>query len=67
MTGYYWYCACTTPFCIGGPTRYWIRHWQGIVLPGHWVSLHSTTNSRYLKWDLTGAGGGTQVSLAGQY
>jgi hypothetical protein len=67
MTGYYWYCACTTPFCIGGPTCYWIQHWQGIVLPGHWVSLHTTTDNSFLKWDLTGAGGGTQVSLAGQY
>jgi hypothetical protein len=67
LFGYYWECACTTPFCIGGPDCFWIQYWQGVVLPGHWVSLNASAHNQYLQWNLTGAGGNTQVSLAATY
>jgi hypothetical protein len=63
----YWDCFCTTPFCIGGPECHWLRHWHGLVLPGHWLSAELNANNHYLRWRLEGAGGGTQVSLAARY
>lgn len=67
FTAYYWHCACTTPFCIGGPTCVWIEFWEGLVLPGHWVSIDVNGNGNYVQWALNGAGSDTQVSLAARY
>jgi hypothetical protein len=63
----YWECFCGSPFCVGGPTCLWINFWSGLVLPGHWLSVDVTAHSRYIRWRLEGAGGGTQVSLAARY
>ncbi|MET7620340.1 hypothetical protein [Streptomyces sp. NPDC005408] len=67
FTSYYWKCACTTPFCIGGPTCVWIEFWEGFVLPGHWLSMNVTGGDHYIQWTLNGAGADTQVSLAARY
>ncbi|MFJ4123551.1 hypothetical protein ACIP3U_19780 [[Kitasatospora] papulosa] len=67
FTSYYWKCACTTPFCIGGPTCLWIEFWEGVVLPGHWLSVDVTGGNHYIQWTLNGAGADTQVSLAARY
>lgn len=67
FTAYYWKCACTTPSCIGGPTCVWIEFWEGVVLPGHWVSVDVTGRDHYVQWTLNGAGADTQVSLAARY
>jgi hypothetical protein len=65
----YWSCACVTPFCIGGQQCLWGLFWSAIVVPGHWVSMGVNGNggSHYIQWNLSGAGGGTQVSLAASY
>lgn len=63
-----WECVCVGPFCIGGHDCYWVEQWKGLVIPGHWLSLRTTaSDASYLRWDLTGAGGDTQVSLCAQY
>ena len=68
FTLYRWICICSGPFCIGGHHCYWLEDWQGIVVPGHWVSIHHTSSdSEYVQWTLEGAGTDTQVSLAATY
>ena len=68
LTLYRWICICSGPFCIGGEDCYWVENWRGVVVPGHWVSVHHTSSdNEYVQWNLTGAGGNTQVSLAAQY
>jgi hypothetical protein len=65
---YFWDCWCIGPFCAFGSGCAWFQFWQGVVVPGHWVSMDATNaNNRYLRWDLTGAGGNTQVSVAARY
>jgi hypothetical protein len=62
-----WECVCGGPFCIGGTQCYWVEFWDGLVVPGHWVSIGVTGGGHYIKWSLDGAGANTQVSLAAQY
>ena len=62
-----WECVCGGPFCIGGTDCYWVEFWHGLILPGHWVSQGITGGDHYIRWNLDGAGGNTQVSLAARY
>lgn len=63
-----WECVCAGPFCIGGHHCFWVQNWQGLVLPGHWLSVDThSSDSVYLRWELTGAGADTQVSFAARY
>jgi hypothetical protein len=65
---YFWDCWCLGPFCVFGSGCAWFQFWQGVVVPGHWVSMDATNvGNRYLQWSLTGAGGSTQVSVAAKY
>lgn len=64
---YFWECSCTTPFCIGGPDCHWFENWKALVEPGYWISANTTGSSKYLQWNLSGAGGGTPVSIAAKY
>lgn len=66
FAAYYWECVCPGPFCIGGTTCYWIEFWDGLILPGHWVSIDISGGGHYVKWSLDG-GPNTQVSLAARY
>ena len=34
-----WECVCGGPFCIGGTQCYWVEFWDGLIVPGHWVSI----------------------------
>ena len=63
-----WECVCVGPFCIGGHDCFWVENWQGLVVPGHWLSVDTRpSDNKYLRWNLDGAGGDTQVSLAAKY
>jgi hypothetical protein len=62
-----WECVCGGPFCIGGTQCYWVEFWDGLIVPGHWVSAGVTGGGHYIRWSLDGAGPNTQVSLAAQY
>jgi hypothetical protein len=62
-----WECVCGGPFCIGGTQCYWVEFWDGLVVPGHWVSIGVTGGGHYVRWNLDGAGPNTQVSLAARY
>jgi hypothetical protein len=65
----YWYeCACLAPFCIGGQQCYWVSMWNGLIVPGHWVSVGTpSANGNYIQWDLNGAGTNVSVSMAAKY
>ncbi|MCE5292107.1 MAG: hypothetical protein LLG14_23090 [Nocardiaceae bacterium] len=45
----------------------WVEFWNAVILPGHWVSNGVTGQNKFIKWELTGAGPNTQVSLAARY
>lgn len=45
----------------------WIEFWNGVVVPGFWVSNSVTGNGNHIKWELAGAGPNTQVSLAARF
>jgi hypothetical protein len=63
-----WECICSGPFCIGGHHCFWVENWKGLVLPGHWLSVDTrSSDNAYLRWELTGAGGDTQVSFAARF
>jgi hypothetical protein len=67
FAAYYWECVCGGPFCIGGTTCYWVEFWNGLILPGHWVSIDVSGGDHYVRWSLDGAGPNTQVSLVARY
>ncbi len=60
----YWTCDWDL---FDGTTCIWLPFWQGIVVPGHWVSDSLTGGGNFIAWDLSGAGGNTQVSSAAKY
>lgn len=63
-----WECVCVGPFCVGGHECFWVENWRGLVLPGHWLSVDTRApDHKYLRWNIDGAGGNTQVSLAARY
>ncbi|MEU8548838.1 hypothetical protein AB0C81_17900 [Streptomyces roseoverticillatus] len=63
-----WECVCSGPFCIGGEDCFWVVNWSGVIVPGNYLSLDTnSTGSVYVRWELAGAGGGTQVSFAARY
>jgi hypothetical protein len=45
----------------------WIEFWNGVVVPGHWVSNGLTGNGHHIRWELNGAGADTQISLAARF
>lgn len=65
FTNYWWECSWGGIFA--GWFCTWMEFWQGIVLPGHWISVGVNGNGNYIQWSLAGAGGGTQVSVAARY
>jgi hypothetical protein len=68
FTVYVWECVCVGPFCVGGHECFWVENWRGLVLPGHWLSVDTRApDHKWLRWNLDGAGGDTQVSLAAKY
>jgi len=67
LVAYFWDCWCLGPFCAFGSGCAWFELWRGLVVPGHWASITSNVDDRYLRWDLNGAGADTQVSLAANY
>jgi hypothetical protein len=63
-----WECVCSGPFCIGGEDCFWVQNWQGVIVPGQWLSADTnSTDDVYLRWQIAGAGGDTQVSFAARY
>ncbi len=53
--------------CLYWKNGGWVEFWNGIVVPGHWVSHGVNGNGHHIRWELTGAGANTQVSLAARF
>jgi hypothetical protein len=64
FTAYYWSCFWSL---FTGEVCDWLYFWQGIVVPGHWISMNVSGGSNYIQWQLTGGGSSTQVSSAAKY
>jgi hypothetical protein len=45
----------------------WIELWNGVVVPGHWVSHGVAGNGHHIRWEINGAGANTQVSVAARF
>jgi hypothetical protein len=54
-------------FLCTSQTSWWDLKLHQVVVPGHWVSNSSSNTDNYYRWELTGAGGDTQVSLAARF
>jgi hypothetical protein len=65
FSAYYW--SCWWGGFFAGESCDWFEFWQGVVLPGHWVSMSGSGDSTYIQWHLDGAGSSTQVSTAAHY